>query len=90
MSERKVTLSDASDAYNFRVGMPMVWDASAPGLLRYASRRERLRMWLVRRWERATRWWRPRTVTSGVDVQAGTITLETERWSWRRWRWERR
>lgn len=36
-----------------------------------------------------TRWWRPRTVCSAVDQDAGVVTLAEERWSWRRWRWER-
>jgi hypothetical protein len=38
---------------------------------------------------RMTRWWRPRIVTSAVDAERGVITLSHERWSWRRWRWER-
>lgn len=43
----------------------------------------------VTRWRRITRWWRPRTVVSEVDMDAGSTSLVTERWSWLRWRWER-
>lgn len=77
--------------YNFHVGrsIRMVWDESVPGCLRLPTRRERVTMWLVDRWMSATRWWRPRTVTSAVDAEVGCITLATERWSWRRRRWER-
>ena len=57
--------------------------------LRPATRRERVGFWLRDRWLSATRWFRPRTVTSAIDVEAGGITLATERWSWRRRRWER-
>jgi len=38
---------------------------------------------------RMTRWWRPRTVCSVIDREAGSITMVEERWSWRRWKWER-
>jgi hypothetical protein len=46
-------------------------------------------MWLRDRWLSATRWFRPRTITSAVDIEDGCITLATERWSWLRWRWIR-
>jgi hypothetical protein len=36
-----------------------------------------------------TRWWRPRLVCAEVDRAAGCIGMAEERWSWRRWRWER-
>jgi hypothetical protein len=49
------------------------------------------------RWERmreATRrvlpWFFPRVVVSDIDTAAGAVTLTRERWSWRRWKWERR
>ena len=49
----------------------------------------RLRWWRTRRFARQiTRWWRPRMVMSKND-QEGWITTDVERWSWRRWRWER-
>lgn len=79
------------DARNFVFGAP-VRLLNAPGRpfrLRLATRRDLVTMWLRNRWLSATRWFRPRTVTSAVDVEAGSITLVTERWSWRRWRWER-
>lgn len=50
----------------------------------------RLRWYIVRHHvRRLTRWWRPRDVVSAVDAKQGIVTLTTERWSWRRWRWER-
>jgi hypothetical protein len=48
----------------------------------------RLRWWAVRRFARQiTRWCRPRIVQLTND--ASWITTDVERWSWRRWRWER-
>lgn len=32
----------------------------------------------------------PRMVCSAIDHESGVITMSQERWSWRRWRWERR
>lgn len=62
------------DARNFRIGMTLVW-----------PRRRRLYWWLMR----VTRWWRPRIAVTAINVETGTITNGIERWSWRRWRWER-
>lgn len=76
--------------YTFHRKVAMVEVPGPRFQLRSATHRERLRFWLRDRWQSATRWWRPRTVTSSVNVEAGCITLDTERWSWRRWRWERR
>jgi hypothetical protein len=75
--------------YTFHRGPVMVECrcGAAPFHLRFATRRERATMWLRDRWMSATRWFRPRTVTSDVDVEAGCIMLATERWSWLRWRW---
>lgn len=84
-----VTLADAHDTWNFRVGDPvqMVW--CSDGQLRRPTRWQRLTMavgdWL--RWR--TRWFRPRTVCSEIDRAEGRIVMQGERWSWRRWRWER-
>lgn len=63
------------DARNFRIGMAIVWGVP----------RSRLRRWLSRN----TRWWRPRFAVTAVDTDAGCIAYVLERWSWRRWRWER-
>lgn len=45
--------------------------------------------WLDR-WYQVTRWWRPRYVTTAVNVERGVVTMDVEFWSWRRWRWEPR
>lgn len=45
---------------------------------------------LRKRAMRITRWWRPRTVCYAIDISRGVISMATERWSWLRWRWERR
>ena len=75
------------DTYNFRRGMPVkMTDA---GQIVPMTRRERARAWFKRVWHRWTRWWRPRMVVSRINPDNGIITLERERWSWRRWRWER-
>ncbi|HKP06810.1 MAG TPA: hypothetical protein VJU58_06115 [Microbacterium sp.] len=84
-----VTLADPVDAYNFHVGQPVHLTWSAAGGVRRATRWEVLRDRVAARLLHWTRWLRPRTVTAAVDVEAGAITLCTERWSWRRWRWER-
>lgn len=90
MSDEKPTLADERDAWNFYVGRPveMVW--LGDGKLRRATRWERLRNRVRRTVLRWTRWFRPRDVTSAVDVKNGTLTISSERWSWLRWRWERR
>lgn len=81
-----VTLATASDARNFRIGDTYVMTRSGP---------RRVAGWFGVRYRVGqfvyglTRWWRPRTVCSAIDVDAGSITLSEERWSWLRWRWER-
>ncbi len=85
-----MTLTDARDAYSFHVGMPVhTFVVGEHGGLVPATRRQRARLWIRDRWLGATRWFRPRTVISAVDRQAGSVSLVDERWSWRRWRWER-
>ena len=85
--KKALTLADARDAYNFTAGMPMVMTDS--GDVRLATRAERLSMAFTGWLQRWTRWFRPRTVCAAIDVDAGCITMAIERWSWRRWRWER-
>ncbi len=75
------TLADRLDSYNFHVGVPM---RSSDGV---RWRRENWRDRLLDRARRYTRWFRPRTVTSAVDAEAGTITLVDQRWSWLKWKW---
>lgn len=87
-SRETITLATATDTYNFRVGQPVTLVYS-DGQFRVATRWERLRMRLGDSWRKWTRWWRPRTVCSEIDREAGSITMEMQRWSWRRWRWER-
>ena len=79
---------DARDTWNFRVGQPIhcVW--SSAGGVRLAPRWERITGHIEAKWVRLTRWWRPRSVVSAIDAERGEIVLVTERWSWRRWRWE--
>lgn len=79
------------DTHRFHPGHTYVEvDPGSPWFrLRRATRLELARFWLRDRWQSATRRWRPRTVCAAVDHEAGSITLVTERWSWRRWRWER-
>jgi hypothetical protein len=77
-----------SDTFNFHArGKPLRMTDS--GDLAPLTRGERFAAWLGDSWRSATRWWRPRTVVSAIDVDAGSITVVRERWSWRRWRWER-
>lgn len=45
--------------------------------------------WLSRLILRLTRWRRPRFIVVAVDTKHGSVCLREERWSWRRWRWER-
>ena len=89
--ERVVTLADAVQAWNFMPGMELV--ESDPGdpsfRLRPATRAERLRGRAGRLWRRATCWWRPRAVCTSADPRTGVVVMIRERWSWRRWRWER-
>lgn len=88
---RIVNLVTPAAEYHFHQGRTYVEiDPGGPRfILRPATRRERARLWLRDRWLSATRWWRPRTVCAAVDVEAGVVSMATERWSWRRWRWER-
>lgn len=76
-----ITLGDPNDAANFRAGMSVTRSYSSSGLGRFW----RLRAFALR----CTQWFRPRSVVTAIDERAGTITLERQRWSWRRWRWER-
>lgn len=88
MDHTTLTLANRTDVYHFSVGMPMVLgDDMRP---RLATRWDQLRAWAGGLAMSATRWFRPRTVVSAVDVEAGSVSLVTERWSWLRWRWERR
>lgn len=75
-----ITLADRADVYNFRRGMPLVWD---DGRFRRETWRDRLRRRLL--------WWRrPMSIVTARDVETGTITLEPLCWSWLRWKWVRR
>ncbi|MGE5801577.1 MAG: hypothetical protein ACM358_04930 [Gemmatimonadota bacterium] len=78
------------EARNFIVGETVVLRSTDGGRTWRKLTGWRLVAYHVRRrahdW---TRWWRPRDVVSAVDAEAGVITIRTERWSWRRWRWER-
>lgn len=77
-----LTLDEQADLRNFTCGLPL-----------HVEHGRVLRGWILRwyllrsRARHMTRWWRPRTVVTAVDVVAGSITVGDERWSWRRWRW---
>jgi len=69
---------------NFRIGKTLVFvnGRHLTGV--------RLLLWRAHQKMRGlTRWWRPRTVVTAIDVENGIVTLAVERWSWGRWRWER-
>lgn len=99
MSDRRsrthLVLSDKGDAFNFHIGAairfsdPKRFVFDERGELVEATRWQRLRFWLEDLWLNATRWFRPRTVAAAVDRAKGEVTMANERWSWRRWRWER-
>jgi hypothetical protein len=82
---KKLTLASRTDTYNFTRGMPlkMLDSGSLVPMTHWDRIKDRMRS-LWRRVSRA-----PRTVVSEIDRDAGSITVVTERWSWRRWRWER-
>lgn len=82
----KIQLRDSSETYNFYPGVELI--LTETGQIRPATRWERLRSRLADRARAATRWFRPRTVVTEIDHDAGTVTMADERWSWRRWRWE--
>lgn len=76
---------EPADTRNFRVGREYVFDKHGRLLTGW-----RLGWWRIRQFAiHYTRWWRPRTVCSAIDRERGVITMSEERWSWRRWRWER-
>lgn len=87
MAQREtVTLATATDTYNFTRGHTYMWTRRGV--------RRRTGWWAFEYAIRdffvsMTRWWRPRLVCSEIDREAGSITMEMQRWSWRRWRWER-
>lgn len=71
----RIELANPGDARAFRRGMPL--HITAPS------------GWLSRLILRLTRWRRPRFIVVAVDTKHGSVCLREERWSWRRWRWER-
>ncbi len=79
--------SDPRDALNFQIGMPvrnLTSDESAAQLLDLRpSISDRARDALLRHLP----WFFPRVIVSRVDVDAGVIELQRQRWSWRRWQW---
>jgi hypothetical protein len=83
----RLAVSDNGDTFNFHVGVVCVLNEH--GQLVHATRWQRAKLAASDYWRSTTRWFRPRTVVSDVDVEEGSVTMVTERWSWRRWRWER-
>jgi hypothetical protein len=84
---RVVDLADRDATFSFYRGQELIWDHR--GRLRLPTRLEHAWMQVTRLTRRWTRWFRPRNVVTAIDREAGSVTIETERWSWRRWRWER-
>lgn len=82
----KLKLTDKSQAWTFhrRVHMRMTSTGALVPLTKWERVWSRIRTTLLS-W---TRWWRPRHVCSAVNRKQGSISIATERWSWRRWRWE--
>ena len=89
MKDGQLTLANAVDARHFAAGDPIRLATLDGGEFRRATRFERAHARLCDAWQSATRWWRLRSVVSAVDRNAGTVEVYLERWSWRRWRWER-
>jgi hypothetical protein len=81
-----ITLASVDDAYSFYVGQPVEVSWPVPWYRRVWRRL--LALGPVLRGRRS----QGSTFVTRVDVDAGTITLgavqSTQRWSWRRWRWE--
>ena len=73
--------------YRFKEGRTYILSCNGEPM-REATRIELARLALDAAWFSVTRWWRPRTIVSAIDRNAGRITLTQQRWSWRRWRWE--
>lgn len=82
-----VTLVSCADVYSFKKGDPVECVFGVDGQLLLATRWQTVKLRTVRKFSRLTRWFRPRTVVSAVNVQTGTISMETQRWSWTKWKW---
>jgi hypothetical protein len=82
--EIELTLVSPADTHSFTVGDTYVMGRRGR-VAGWFGVRYRVTMWAYS----MTRWWRPRTVCSAIDREAGSITMAYETWSWRRWRWER-
>jgi hypothetical protein len=81
-----VTLADPHDRYNFWVGTPLRFKMSDSGKLIPLTRWEKACRVVKERWEKATRWFRPRIIVTAI-TDTGTVELTEQNWSWRRWRW---
>lgn len=80
-----LTLSERTDAFSFHPGMPCVMNPD--GSLRPATRMERVKFRIAAAWRRVTWWRQHRVVVGAVDHEAGSVTMVSLRWSWRRWKW---
>lgn len=80
---------DPNEARHFAAGKPVVIRVGADGSVRKIVGwrllvhrvRSKLQYW--------TAWHRLRSVVIAIDRPSGRVTVGLERWSWRRWRWER-
>ncbi len=83
--EGVLTLCNPEDARNFTVAKSVRFPPFS-----YPTRLGRMRETVRLATRRVLPWFFPRVVVSDIDTAAGAVTLTRERWSWRRWKWERR
>lgn len=77
------------DSYSlFRVKrVTLVWDEKL-GNFRESTKLEDVVRFIRHAFGRATRVFRTRHVVYHLDCADGIMSVRSERWSWRRWRWE--
>jgi hypothetical protein len=80
---------DPNEARMFAAGKPVLLRVGADGSVRKIVG---WRLWLHRvraKLQDLTAWRRLRAVVVAIDRRSGRVQVGLERWSWRRWRWER-
>lgn len=71
-----IQLASPAYAFTFSPGLKLVKGGHETGILAFLCRR--------------LPWFFPRVVIVDINVSAGIVTSEAQRWSWRRWKWEAR
>jgi hypothetical protein len=71
-----IQLASPADAFAFHPGLKLSKGDYETGFRAFLRRR--------------LPWLFPRVVIVDIDVNAGIVTSEAQRWSWRRWKWETR